>query len=387
MREARSPNPFVVASVFGTRAALVVFLAGPVQLSGRWLASGIVSWSTVSIVNPLEDYVWYASSLLAGVLAGGLVLAVYERRRRVTSEPSMSGAETGADVPAARLVAPIVVACTCLWFVHAAVFDLWIPIANTIDPQPLTPAGMRFDAFHEGERLAFGPAFAHLSSPFSGTFFIHGFGVDALPDVLGRSLLPSLDHIVAMRLFVVIELLLTALASVWAVLEVIRARAPDGNRGLLAIALLLYLVLSRTVYQFMLIALIELALVVRICRLRDAPESVIARHAFVTGLLLPIGAFYSYSGLITSLVVVAAAVVFDARLRVGRSGLALLAGVATGAIAIVASVGPRQTTAESSCTKNPIDITLMPWASSGMILRSGETGGRSLPRPSIRGIE
>ena len=40
------------------------------------------------------------------------------------------------------------------------------------------------------------------------------------------------------------------------------------------------------------------------------------------------------------------------------------------------SIGPRQTTAASSSTKKPIDITFMPWASSGMILRSAETGGR-----------
>ena len=51
------------------------------------------------------------------------------------------------------------------------------------------------------------------------------------------------------------------------------------------------------------------------------------------------------------------------------------------------SIGPRHTTAASSSTKKPIDITFTPCASSGMILRSAETGGRVAPRPYMRGIE
>ena len=51
------------------------------------------------------------------------------------------------------------------------------------------------------------------------------------------------------------------------------------------------------------------------------------------------------------------------------------------------SIGPRQTTAASSSTKKPIDMTFTPWACIGRILRSGETGGRSPPRPNMRGIE
>ena len=41
----------------------------------------------------------------------------------------------------------------------------------------------------------------------------------------------------------------------------------------------------------------------------------------------------------------------------------------------------------SSSTKKPIDMTFTPWASSGRILRSAETGGRWPPRPNMRGIE
>ena len=51
------------------------------------------------------------------------------------------------------------------------------------------------------------------------------------------------------------------------------------------------------------------------------------------------------------------------------------------------SIGPRQTTAASSSTKKPIDMTFTPCASSGMILRCGETAGRVEPRPYMRGIE
>ena len=51
------------------------------------------------------------------------------------------------------------------------------------------------------------------------------------------------------------------------------------------------------------------------------------------------------------------------------------------------SIGPRQTTASSSFTKKPIDMTFRPWASIGMILRSPLTRGLSAPRPSMRGIE
>ena len=50
------------------------------------------------------------------------------------------------------------------------------------------------------------------------------------------------------------------------------------------------------------------------------------------------------------------------------------------------SIGPRQTTAASSSTKKPIDMIFTPPASSGTILRSGETGGRP-DTPNMRGIE
>ena len=50
------------------------------------------------------------------------------------------------------------------------------------------------------------------------------------------------------------------------------------------------------------------------------------------------------------------------------------------------SIGPRHTTALSSSTKKPIDMTFTPWPSSGMILRCGETGGRP-ETPNMRGIE
>jgi hypothetical protein len=50
------------------------------------------------------------------------------------------------------------------------------------------------------------------------------------------------------------------------------------------------------------------------------------------------------------------------------------------------SIGPRHTTAASSSTKNPMDITFTPPAESiGRILRSSET--RGLPwTPSMRGM-
>ena len=51
------------------------------------------------------------------------------------------------------------------------------------------------------------------------------------------------------------------------------------------------------------------------------------------------------------------------------------------------SIGPRHTTASSSSRKKPIDMTFRPCASSGRILRSPLTFGRSAPRPSMRGIE
>jgi hypothetical protein len=50
------------------------------------------------------------------------------------------------------------------------------------------------------------------------------------------------------------------------------------------------------------------------------------------------------------------------------------------------SIGPRQTTAAPSSTKNPIDITFTPpVAAIGRILRSSETRGRPLT-PSMRGM-
>ncbi len=52
------------------------------------------------------------------------------------------------------------------------------------------------------------------------------------------------------------------------------------------------------------------------------------------------------------------------------------------------SMGPRQTTAASSATKKPIDMTFTPCdLERAWILRSPEIGGLSAPRPNMRGME
>jgi hypothetical protein len=51
------------------------------------------------------------------------------------------------------------------------------------------------------------------------------------------------------------------------------------------------------------------------------------------------------------------------------------------------SIGPRHTTAASSSTKKPMDMTFTPCEVRGMILRWGETSGLVAPSPYMRGME
>jgi len=343
MREVPRPNPMAVAFAFGSLGLAVTYLAGPIRIgSATWLPEGIVSWATLSRVNPVEDYVWFASCLIVGLIISGVALVVYHRRGRLSGLPAAPSRSSSVELGGAiRLALAIGIV---LWVVHAAVFNVAAPITYEGSLQPLNPAGMRFDPFHDGERLGFLPTVLTSAHPLSDTFFIHGFGVDTLAAVVGTRLLPGVDPIIGMRIVLLGQLVLTAAASLWVLAEVLANGNPirDRRAGVL-IGLLAYLLLARTVYPHLLLSLALLALVLHLARPETTiqPRKVLVVAAMAGG-LVPLGLLYSYTGLVVSVVMVAVGLVFVPRLRSRRGLAGLFGGGLLGTIVMTAAIGPDQ---------------------------------------------
>lgn len=151
----------------------------------------VVSWATLHGECVAANVARYLLSLAAAV-----ALALVLRARPVPQPPP----------PAARAarIDPLL-----LFLALVVVFNAGLRVSLAA---PLV------DTFHEGEALAFGPAFSR-PEPFLHAAMVHGFGTDVLPDLLGRRLFPG-SPIAGMRLFRTAEAILFFAGLLWALFEI-----------------------------------------------------------------------------------------------------------------------------------------------------------------------
>jgi hypothetical protein len=325
-----------MAAVVAGCAVSLVYLFGPIHRSSGADPAGIVSWATIGGTDPFEDYLWFVLAMVASVVVALCVLHVYRDLIRSVGVDAPPTGEAGRQSPTVRRAILLLIAVVALaWTVRASGFDPFIPIRDDPVLQSALPAGLRLDPFHDGERLGFLPAVLTSAQPFDATFFIHGFGVDVGPALVGHDLLPGLVVIVAMRLALIGQLALTCLASLWVVRELASVdltRRPTGT--VLAVGVITYALATRTAQPHLLLSIVQLALVIRGMRSVGRPVTW-ARTATVgavLGVTLPLGLLYSYAGLVASVAMtgIAAVLVLIGR---GVAGLGWILGVAVGAVA------------------------------------------------------
>lgn len=306
--EASSRRTVAACGVALLAALLLLPLLPNVWLPYAGAPEGVVSASTLEREHPLSDYLRYAL-LLGAPLALGL--AVLRLRRSVAEEVARGALLAGFLVVAGS------------WLVNSAAPGR---------------AG-ELDAFHEGEQLAFLPAFLRSTQPFRDTFFIHGFGIDALPSLAADALGGGIG---IERAVVAAETGLVGAILLWTLWELVASFRLVAPRAAFAAAAVVVFLRAGDPGQtplelYLALPLAQIALALRFRRTRGP------RHrtalAVAAGVLLPLGLFWSYSGSVYGAAVWACAAgiaICSGR----RSGLVWLGGGAGGAAAALALLLP-----------------------------------------------
>jgi len=312
--EERTARTVAACGVAFLAALLLLPLLSNLPLPFTAAPDGVVSISTLAREDPLNDYVRYALLLGAPLALGFAVLRV----RRLVADQIARGALLGGFLALAGS-----------WLLNAAA----------------PPRAAAFDAFHEGEQLAFLPAFHDSAQPFRDTFFIHGFGIDALPSLAADALGGGIG---LERAVVAFEAGLTGVILLWTLWELVasfRLAAPRAAFACAALVVFLHAGVDGPgpLELYLALPLTQVALALRFRRSQDARR--LAALAGTAGALLPLGLLWSYSGSVYGAAVwaCAGAVAFCSG---RRPGLVWLGGGVAGSAAVLAvllpTLGPGQ---------------------------------------------
>lgn len=264
-----------------TSYALVRFLP-PLSFLKR-PASSIVSYGSLHAHSPAENLALYGLALAIAAAVAALIL------RGGTEAPPAFPGDWSRPMRAMAIVL----------LVAAAVNASWIdPAAPMVDP------------FHEGETLAFGPAF-RAPGGLAGAMLIHGPGIDLLPALIGSWLRPGAAIATTRSLRALEGLLLWAGLS-WGIWELLgmggAARLPRWMK--LALLLLCSVPLAATGFTAEMarksVLALQFALLARMLR-RGAR----APLAVALGASAPAGFLYNYlEGLAGAVLIGAGAVLW-----------------------------------------------------------------------------
>lgn len=157
---------------------------------------GIISFASIENFSPYTDYLKFSILLFLPVIATFVLLKVYPIKNKI-------------------IVTQLKKTNNIIWAVLASLIVFWSLNKSYIDlGMPL------LDLFHEGEILGFLPNFTQLDKPFLNTFFIHGFGLDALPSLLASKLSISGNTIALTRFFYNTFSLISTLGCFWTLWEI-----------------------------------------------------------------------------------------------------------------------------------------------------------------------
>lgn len=184
---------------------------------------------------------------------------------------------------------------------------LWMALTNAVlivwilNAEYVPLGGIVRDLFHEGEYLGLAPAILQSHQSFTSVFYIHGWGMDALPELLARSWGWHEHGIAGVRFLRMLESSLAWLGCAWVLSELLRLTRGRSSWAAFTGLLILFLLVRNDFYVLTLrrtVALFQLAGILaffRCNRGRKMPAYFNALGAILLGASVPLGFLYNYS--------------------------------------------------------------------------------------------
>ncbi|MBE9040041.1 hypothetical protein IQ235_04450 [Oscillatoriales cyanobacterium LEGE 11467] len=320
------PNPIAILGVILISWIVIVPIVNGIQLPLEKEARSIVSYTNIKNLSPYTDYLKFFLLLLFPplVAAIGLTLKrdVWQSIFRVLL----------TLFTRKKWVFSLTIVLAIFWTIYVSfivVADWGIPDWNSavIDP------------FHEGEYLGLLPNFTQLDRPFLRTFFIHGFGLDALPSLVADRLASQNNTIALTRFFYCVENALACAAYFWLLWEIVSSVKLKAYKiQVFSIVLIIFCVLENFLYKTYggrdLVFMMQLALVVRYFRVAIPPAIYSFKQTIflsvLVGASLPLSFLHTYdrAAYFVPVYLVASALTFcfgkrNMRVWIGGSGLGI----------------------------------------------------------------
>jgi len=319
----------------------------PRHSSGPW--SGIVSAASLNQLDPRRNYLAFLASLgatfliLSAVLAGGRLIPESWRQPRLPSlpRPVVRGMAAVlhrlAFLLSPWLLVPLSVMLVATWAINQEYVSLGTRIAH---------------GFHEGEYIGFAPTLLRGGGLFTSAFYIHGFAINALPELLARTMGFTDNTIAATRAVRMVESILAWPAMAWLIWEI--TRASGARRRFLPVflgALLIVFALSDVTYYMTLrrtvsfLQLATLLLAMRGVMTRESDGVASWLTPGLIGLSLPLALLYDYSEAVCFAAIAAFAsllVLLTRRKAIRRWLGGMGTGAALGTLLLLVSLGPTQ---------------------------------------------
>lgn len=284
------PNLTAVLCLSITSWLVLVPLVNSLKLPFGDRHGDIISTASVQNINPYTDYLKVFTLLLIPPLLAAITLTLNRKfvDRAISGLASLSnnGLFLKAIVPIFLLYWTIYTS-----FIHAKYWSIpdWGSLVT--------------DTFHEGEFLGLLPNFVHLDEPFLNTFFIHGFGLDALPAILARQLATQ-DNVIALtRFFYMCESEIAFLACFWILWEIVSSLRTNLDRTqIFPISSIVFCFLESIFFKLYggrdALFLLQMALVLRCFRLTvnstQSSNKKILLLSLLIGVSLPLGFLHTY---------------------------------------------------------------------------------------------
>ena len=324
------PNPIAVLGIVLISWIAIVPVVNGIALPLEEEARSIVSYTSIENLSPYTDYLKFFLLLLFPSLVAAIALKLKPQFWQNIYRIVLSLFTRKKPVLA------LAIALATFWTIYVSfifVADWGVPDWNSavIDP------------FHEGEYFGLLPNFTKLDRPFLGTFFIHGFGLDALPSLIADCLATENNTIALTRFFYSVENAIACLAYFWLIWEIVGSvKLKAYQIQVFAIALIFFCVLENFIYKTYggrdAVFMMQLALVVRYFRIAVPPVFSGSKQpiilAILVGASLPLSFLHTYdrAAYFVPVYLVASALTIafskqNLRVWIGGSGLGILLGL------------------------------------------------------------
>lgn len=206
-------TPFFFAGYFSV-VAVWALIKLPVKTG---FPDGVISYTTIHGINPLNDYLRIAVLFIVSLIALAVGFKVGELivKKLTPIQPpagSVGPETTGAEVQQGNFVDGL--SPVSRFLISSAILIVAIPFLGRYGLfHPLT------DGFHEGEMFGYLPVWKATGAIFTEAFIIHGFGRNILPAIFADFLSGGGDSIIYFTRFYNFITSLIALVLMWLIVK------------------------------------------------------------------------------------------------------------------------------------------------------------------------